>query len=306
MRIGIIIIFRKFLRIGLLTLAIAACGGGAVETDDDAISIVATTSIAGDIVSEVAGDGVIVTVLIPAGIDPHDAQISQTQAVQLRQADVVVAFGLGLEEGLGDVLDDAKADGVVVVELGALIEARTFADGTPDPHIWMDPYLVAEVVSQLASFLVEIEPDHDWQTGATRYVGQLNETGDMMDGLLGDSERNALVTGHAELGYLADRFGLEVAGVLVPGGATTAAPSSAELAELVSLMEQEGIEYIFSDVSESDELAESIAGEFAGAVTVVDLHVGSLGGPGSGAETLVDLLLFDANAIATALSGAND
>lgn len=300
MRIGIIIIIRKFLRIGLVVLLVTACSGG-TPTTADGISIVATTSIVADVVSEVAGGGVTVTTLIPAGVDPHDAQISQTQAVELREADLVVGIGLGLEEGLADVLEDAQGDGVVVVELGTLVEVRYFDDGTPDPHLWLDPYLMATIVDQLPALFAETVPDHDWNTGASRYAGQLRETGDVMGQLLADVEQRQLITGHAELGYFADRFDFEVAGVLIPGGSTTAAPSSAQLAALVGLMEREGIRSIFSDVSESDDLAQSIAGEFAGSVSVVDLHVGSVGGPGSSAETLIDLLLFDANAISAAL-----
>jgi hypothetical protein len=44
---------------------------------------------------------------MPIGVDPHDYQPSARQAASLREADLVVAWGLNLEEGLTDVLATA-------------------------------------------------------------------------------------------------------------------------------------------------------------------------------------------------------
>ena len=89
---------------------------------------------------------------------------------------------------------------------------------------------------------------------------------------------------------------------MIPGGATLSSPSSADLASLVSTMEQENVTAIFAESTEPTLLAEAVAAEVGHAVAVVELFTGSLGDVGSGAESLVELLMTDVRRITDALS----
>ena len=104
------------------------------------------------------------------------------------------------------------------------------------------------------------------------------------------------------LGYFADRYGFEIVGTVVPGGSTLSDPSSSELAALVAEVEAAGITAIFAETTEPTALAEAVAAEAGEAIAVVDLYTGSLGEKGSGAETLVDMLLTNARRIAEVLA----
>ncbi|MEX2653584.1 MAG: zinc ABC transporter substrate-binding protein, partial [Acidimicrobiia bacterium] len=156
-------------------LVLGACGADAAAPPE--LTIVATTSIAGDLVSQVVGDEVTVEVLMPIGTDPHDFQPSSQQVAALRSADLVVAWGLGLEEGLEDVLASAWEDGVRVLEISALVDPIPFSsedehaddehaddeheddeheddeheeedhkEHSLDPHTWMDPVRMADAL----------------------------------------------------------------------------------------------------------------------------------------------------------------
>ncbi len=136
----------------VLGLVLSACGTDtepetdevAAETDevaaeatedDDRIQVVATTSIMGDIVSALVGDEGDVEVLMDAGVDPHAYEASAADAAAMREADLVVAFGLMLEEGLVDALDAAAEDGVNVVELAEQLDPIDFDfDGGGHDH----------------------------------------------------------------------------------------------------------------------------------------------------------------------------
>jgi zinc/manganese transport system substrate-binding protein len=115
------------------------------------------------------------------------------------------------------------------------------------------------------------------------------------------AERRVLVTNHDALGYFADRYGFEVLGTVIPGGATLADPSSADLAELVATIQREEVPAIFAETIEPSVLAETVAAEVGDQVRVVELFTGSLGEEGSGAETLIDALIINARRIAEAL-----
>ena len=104
------------------------------------------------------------------------------------------------------------------------------------------------------------------------------------------------------LGYLADVYGYEVAGTVIPAGTTLAEPSSADLAELVAVMRDEGVDVIFANTANPTALAEAVAGEVGGNTQVVSLFVESLGEPGSGAEDYISMMRTNAELISGALT----
>jgi len=110
-----------------------------------------------------------------------------------------------------------------------------------------------------------------------------------------------MVTNHEAFGYFADRYGFEIIGVVIPGGSTLAEPSSADLGDLVEVMEQSGTGAIFAETTQPTSLAEAVAAELGGEVEVVELFTESLGRPGSGAETLQEMLVTNAGRISEAL-----
>jgi zinc/manganese transport system substrate-binding protein len=294
-------------------LALAACGDGDAGEATAELRIVATTTILGDVARNVAGDDAAVEVLLPVGADPHDYQPSSQQVAAIQRADLVIANGLGLEEGLEDVLDSAARDGAAVLEIAPLLDPLPFGgedddadhgDGGLDPHVWLDPQRMVEAARQIATELEAIGPDRDWGARAERYAGQLAAADRQIEELLAviPPEDRKLITNHDALEYFAGRYGFQIIGSVIPGGSTLGDPSSGELADLVEVMRSEGLRAIFAETTESATLAAALADEVGGDVRVVDLYTGSLGEPGSGAETLIDMLVTNARLIAGALA----
>jgi zinc/manganese transport system substrate-binding protein len=284
------------------SLAMVACAGSA-NPEDRGLQVVATTSILGDIAANVVGDEGEVEVLIPIGVDAHDFSPSSQQASLLAGADLVVANGLGLEAGLEDVLETVADDGVEVLELAPLVDPIEFRDGgAADPHFWMDPIRVGDAAVALGDVLDDHRPG-GWQDRAASYAATMNatdqEVAELLSTLPGD--RREMVTNHEAFGYFAERYGFEILGVVIPGGSTLAEPSSAELAALVDVMEQSGTTTIFAETTEPTTLADALAAELGNDVEVVELFTESLGAPGSGAETLSEMLLINAGRISEAL-----
>ena len=114
-------------------------------------------------------------------------------------------------------------------------------------------------------------------------------------------EKRKLITNHDALGYFADRYGFEVVASVVPGGSTMGEPSAGELSALAEVIRQEGIEAIFAETTSPAALAEAVAREVGDEVAVYTLYTGSLGPPGSGADTYVGMMRANAATIAEAL-----
>lgn len=307
--------------VSVMALIATACGT-ADSVDDEAgpgedgpsVTIVATTTIWGDVARNVVGEDADVEVLMPIGADPHDFQASSSQVAALHAADLVVANGLGLEEGLVDILEAAEDDGASVLEVAPLLDPLAFGtdhdndgehdDDAHDPHVWMDPLRVAEGARLIAAALAEIAPEVDWMARADTYAANLAEADEMILASLSgvEEDERVMVTNHDAFGYFADRYGFEVVGVVVPGGSTLGDPSSRELAELVETMEAEGVTAIFVETTQPSVLADAVAAELGGDVDIVELFTGSLGEPGSGTDTVIGMLTTNAERIAEALS----
>jgi zinc/manganese transport system substrate-binding protein len=285
----------------LLALLFAGCGSG---TDAEGVRVVATTTILGDVVRNVVGDGATVEVLIPLGADPHDYQASSQQVAAIRKADLVVANGLGLEEGLSDILESLAADGANVIEIAPLVDPIPFGDeAAADPHVWFDPIRMADAAGLIATEMASVDPKTDWAARADAYGAELQAADEDITSILGaiPESGRVLVTNHDALEYFAARYDFEVAGTVIPAGTTLAEPSSAALAALVAEIERLGVRAVFAETTEPLALAEAIAAEVGDGISVVELYTGSLGEPGSGADTLIGMLLTDARRIAGAL-----
>ncbi len=307
-----------------LSLTAAACGDG--SANDERLRIVATTSILGDIVSEIVGDDATVEVVIGPGIDPHDFQASARQVESIARADLVIAIGLGLEESLIDVIEIQAAASLF---LGPELDPLPFLgpDGDAhedeahgdeahedeahgdeehadalDPHVWLDPVRMAETVPLIVERLQRLDPSLDLAARADAYVDRLESLDDEIARTLAaiPVERRKLVTSHDALGYFAARYDLEVVGVIVAGGSTLAEPSAADLAALTDAIERSGAPAIFTDAYNPTTLAEAVASEVDVEVAVVPLITGSLTDE---ASTYVEMMKINAERIADALGG---
>jgi zinc/manganese transport system substrate-binding protein len=303
----------------LVVAVVAAMTLGACSTatsGSDSPRIVVTTSTLGDLVSNVVGSDATVEILMPIGADPHSFSPSSRQVAALSDADLVVTNGLGLEANFADVMEGVISDGGRVLDLGSMLDPIPFGnededqneddDHTLDPHIWMDPLRMAEAARLVAEALSEVDNEVDWSARADSYSEDLDELHTEIEGMLStidDSER-FLVTNHDALGYFAARYRFEVIGTVIPGGSTLGDPSSEDLASLVATMRELGVTVVFAETTRPSVLAEAVAAELGGEVQVVELFTGSLGEPGSGAETLIDMLRLDATRIAEALTSA--
>jgi zinc/manganese transport system substrate-binding protein len=89
---------------------------------------------------------------------------------------------------------------------------------------------------------------------------------------------------------------------VIPGGSTLSEPSSVAIADLVDVINNTGVKAIFAETTESTALADAIASEVEHPVRVILLFTGSLGPPGSGADTLIGMLETNATRISDGLS----
>ncbi|RDI63870.1 zinc ABC transporter substrate-binding protein AztC [Nocardia pseudobrasiliensis] len=290
---------RAWVLILLLTLA-PACAA----RDDGRAHIVVTTNILGDLTRAVVGDSAEVTVLMPPNADPHQFAISARTAARIERADLLVHNGLGLEEGIRRHIRSAEDAGVATLAVGERVDPiayRGLERGGPDPHFWTDPVRAQRAVQTIGDRIAGI-PGVDAnavRANTSRYLAELRGLTDWMTERFAavPAERRKLVTNHHVFGYLAQRFGFEVIGAVVPSGTTLASPSAADLAELAETVRAAGVPAIFADASQPDRLARVLAEQAGLRIRVIGLYSESLTAADGGAPTYAAMMRADTEAV---------
>jgi zinc/manganese transport system substrate-binding protein len=270
-----------------LCMVLALASGCSSGGDGSRVEVVATTVVAADVVQHVAGPDAEVDALISGAASPHDYGASAKDRARLEEADLVVAWGRGVEGGLP--LDDLDDD---ALELSA---------GERDPHIWMDPTRLARELPALASALAEADPKHagGYRRRARAYARELALLDREVERTLArvPLARRKLVTSHDSLGHFARRYGFSFLGS--PSGLTPEAQPSAERIEaLARRVDADDVPAVFAEATDDAELMRQIARE-AGAEVVDDLLIEGFGAEVDG---YAEMLRHDARVIAEALA----
>jgi len=333
------IVARLAVALSALGLLASSCGdgGASAASPDGPTTVLVTTSIWADVVSNVAcGPAEIdveieVETVMPIGADAHTFEPSLADRARFDGASLIVANGIQLEVGLLDTIAGAEDAGTPVLRLGRhvdtipyigaghshddddddddhddarrLREAHSHDDD--DPHFWFDPTRVSATLPVLADRLVdEVGLDRDAVDECVdRYQGELAaldaDIAARVDGL--PAERRLLVTNHDTLGYFADRYDLEVLGTVATSPSGLGETNPADLEALAQVMEAAGSRTVFAETSASVDEAEALARRL-GDAEVVTLFTESLSEPGTAADTYTGLLATNADLILDALS----
>lgn len=275
--------------------AVAACGAGgsdgsAVRTCEPSVAvegrplrIVTTVAPITDIVEQlVAGTPTEVVGVVPPGRDSHTFEPTPGTARALARADVAVMNGLDLEAPTLDLaLADMRSD-AIVCELGnaTLPESdylydRTFpeAAGSPNPHLWTNPPMVADYADVLVETLVAADPAGaaTYRANHAAFVASVEQ----LDGWVRETvssvpaDRRVLLTYHDAYAYFGREYGFEIVGAVQPSSFDE--PSPRDVAELIEQIRERGIPVVFGSEAFPAPVLAQIASE-GGAIYVDDLR----------------------------------
>jgi zinc/manganese transport system substrate-binding protein len=278
---------KAVLFITLTALLLAACQSAAPAAQAGKQTIVVTYSILGALVKDLVGSDAEVVVLVPNGQDPHEWEPSARDIETLNKADLVVQNGLGLEGGLQKTLALAVQQGVKSFTASDHITIRKVGQGegvpngsadqlvgASDPHLWTDPLSMKQVVTALAGQL-KSDLGLDEATRAQQLETQLDSLNSQVASLvstLPEASRK-LVTGHDSLGYFADRYGFKLVGAIIPSLTSQAEVSAADLAALKTLIEQNQVKAIFTELGTPPAIAQAIGQETNVKVVQLATHI---------------------------------
>jgi zinc/manganese transport system substrate-binding protein len=290
-------------------LALLAVGGPAAAQEK--VKVVASFSILGDLVRNVGGDRVELTVLIGRTSDPHAFDPSPADSRRLAHAGLVVVNGLGFEGWL-DRLVRAAGGKVPIVVASAGVrpraeapdETRLGAGGGVDPHAWQSVANAKRYIANIRDALIRVDPAGAaaYTANAGAYLARLDALDQEIRRALATipPERRRIITSHDAFGYFADAYGIDF---LAPAGlANEAEPSARAVARIIRRIEADRIPALFLENVVDPRLIEAIARE-TGARVGGTLYSDALTAPDGPAPTYLDLMRHNAQELAKALGG---
>jgi zinc/manganese transport system substrate-binding protein len=288
------------------------------------VQVVASFSILGDLVKNVGGETVAVTMLIGPGVDAHTYDPAPADLVVLAEADVIFENGLGFEPWLDGFYESTQPLGTRVVVTEGITPREVGQDtdgheeeadagdehGQFDPHVWHDVANVIILVGNIRDALVATDPVRAelYEANAAAYIAELEALDASIREQVGTlpPERRKLVTSHDTFGYFADAYGFDVIGTALGSISTEAGdPSARDIAMLITQIEEAGVPAIFAENVANPDLMESIAAE-AGVVLAPPLYTDALGPQGSLGETYIGMMQSNVTTIVDALIGDGD
>lgn len=280
--------------------------------------VMSTIDIWANVVADSTCGQVDVDSVIPSGADPHHYEPVPQDVLALEDADMVVVNGLNLEESL---LDNLVGVGrmFTIADLVSVDDEQEAHDdehdddhadegdhdhdhGGTDPHLWFDLHIVEEAVEHIIEELTPLVADpHALRQCADSYLSQLEDAEDYVSQQLLSvpADNRILVTQHLTLERLADRFGYEILGSIIPSTSTLADADIRSLIELQQDIEAAGVRAIFVDVSGDNSDVRNFADQSG--VPVVVLYTETLSAPGGEADSYLKMMRLNAERIAAAL-----
>ena len=291
----------KLISLTLLLTAAVACNRGATQQS----GIVTTTTMLGDMVSQLAGDDIEVETLIAPGADPHIYRPTPGDASKVAESRMVVVNGLHLEGWAEGLVNNAGGERVTVVagEGVNTHQAEEFVGGV-DPHFWFDVIEWRDASGRVAEALSAEWPDH-----AEAISGRADAYAARLDALdawtrtslatIPDSHR-VLVTSHDAFNYFGRAYHIDVVGI--QGISTESEPSQRDVAEVIDTIRESGAPAVFAETSVNPTLIQRVASE-TGVPVAGALYSDSVGAPGSGAETYEGMVVANVRLVVEGLGG---
>jgi len=279
----------------VILLGLFMMGMGLTPARAYKVNVIATISIIGDVVRNVAGDSVNLVTLVGPDGDAHEYEPIPADSVNLAHADIIFENGLHLEHWL-DKLYSASGSKAKRVVVSQGVTPRIFEDNSQetDPHAWQDVTNVILYTQNVRDELIAMDSANKdkYAANAKDYIEKLQSLDAWVRAQVAliPADKHKLVTNHDALGYFARRYGFQIIGAVIPSATTEAAdPSAKEITDLLSIIKANGVHAIFSENMANPKLAQTLAKE-AGVAVGPELYTDALGPIGSEGETYIKMI----------------
>ncbi len=296
-------------------LLLAGCSP-ASESDSTQISspqadqkkVLTTFTILADMAQNVAGDALTVESITRIGAEIHGYEPVPSDIAKAQNADLILYNGMDLERWFDQFLGNLNDVPSVVLTEGLTpipIAAGPYAD-KPNPHAWMSPQNALVYVENIRQAFVELDPENaeTYNANAATYSQEIEAIDAALQAELAavPEDQRYLVSCEGAFSYLARDYGLKEIYIWPINAEQQSTPK--QLKAVIDQVTANNVPAVFCESTVSDESQKEIA-KATGATFGGNLYVDSLSTASGPVPTFLDLLEFDADAIANGLTQTN-
>ncbi|ASS97405.1 metal ABC transporter solute-binding protein, Zn/Mn family [Peribacillus simplex] len=271
---------RALLSLFLVTaLFLSACGNSKGESSKetkDALDIYTTVYPLQYFTEAIGGEYVNVETIYPPGTDEHSFEPSQKDIVKMAESDLFFYIGYNLEGFVTKAEPILSKEGVSTIAVGETVhldegehthenehahEEDGHDHGGVNPHLWLDPIYSIDMAKTIKDELTKKMPEQE-----EYFNSQFNKLSEKLKALdekfattIESGRTNKIIVSHSAYGYWEERYGLEQIGVT--GLTSSNEPSQKELGKIVTMAEEEDLNYVIFEQNISSKLTEIIQKE---------------------------------------------
>jgi len=212
-----------------------------------------------------------VSIIIPPGIEPHDWEPTIQDIQKMKNADMIVINGAGLESWITKIT--SVNPNVMIVDTSNDIpllekDLNGFDKiAKKDPHIWLDPVLAKKQVQNIADGLIKLDPENAnyYQQNANYYKTKLDVLDNKIKTDLSACDKKDFLAFHDAFSYFSKEYGLHQH-TIVGGLDPETEPTAPTLQLIIKDAQSLGLNVIFTEEAVNPRVSQVIADEIHGKV----------------------------------------
>ncbi len=212
-----------------------------------------------DFVKKIGKDKIEVSVMVPAGTEPHDFEPTAKQIIDMQKASAIFINGAGFESWL------KKLNNIPIIDLSKDLPLEKNGQDY-NPHTWLDPIMVKVQAKNILDSLTRLDPHNEpyYHNNYNQFINNLDKLNfDIVSGL-NNCKLHDFLSFHDAFTYFSKRYGLSQHAIqgLSPEGEVP----PQKIKEAIDLSKQLGIDAIFAEDHADPRLPDLIAKEINGQV----------------------------------------
>ena len=270
--------------------------------EETELKIMTSTPILADWVNQITDNQPAVKSIIPYGVDPHSYTPGAKDIADIAELDLIFTVGPNYEaKSFSKFLENhPEIKEVHLIDYISPIENEDHDDhdehgkkddhddddhdehhdhGTYDPHFWFDPTKVIFAINKITEELSLLNPEdaNKYQTRSSEYTAELEN----LDSYIKESlstipkDHRNLMTVHESLGYLANRYELNLVHAVIPNLDSSIGITPQNLVEAIKVIQENDIHALFLENETPEKTANTVAHE-TGIKIVTGLNVETL------------------------------
>lgn len=269
----------------LLFCAALMTGCAAKQHDYGKVQVIASIEPLAWFVERIGGERVAVSVMVPAGGNPHTYEPKPQQMALFSRSNLFVKAGSGVEFELDwmdrllalnrDIAVCNASAGVTLLPMSEADQAREPVSGEPrqehghlDPHFWLSPANSRLIAASVERSLAAVDPagKEYYAANAAALDRELQALDGEIRGQLSGVKSRRFLVFHPAWGYFAHEYGLEQ--IAAEESGKTLTPRQME--RVIEQARSAGIRVVFVSPQFSSAQADAIARDIGGETVTVD------------------------------------